>query len=229
MTKMPYPPMHHAAEATLVCHAAGGLDEASRAVVATHLYACPHCREVARLAEAVGGQLLDGLAPASLAPDALAHALARLDRPAPPAPPAPPADSAALGDIALPPSLLRYARRPGGLGRWRWVAPGIRHIRLLPEPGAPRDGSTLYLLKLAPGSKVPEHGHRGHETVCVLAGSYSDRLGRFGPGDLAEADAEVVHQPVADAGQDCICLIATTAPLRFHGRAARLLQPVLGF
>jgi putative transcriptional regulator len=76
---------------------------------------------------------------------------------------------------------------------------------------------------------VPEHGHRGHETVCVLAGSYSDRLGRFGPGDLAEADAEVEHQPVADAGQDCICLIATTAPLRFHGRAARLLQPVLGF
>lgn len=229
MTVLQQPPTHHAAEATLMCHAAGGLDAASRVVVAAHLHGCPHCQELARLAEAVGGQLLDEMPPETLAPDALAYALARLDRPVPEAPPAPPPESAALGDVALPPVLLPYARRPGGLGRWRWVAPGIRHIRLLPEPGEPHDGSTLYLLKLAPGTKVPEHGHGGHEMVCVLAGSYSDRLGRFGAGDMAEADADVEHQPVADPGMDCICLIATTAPLRFHSRAARLLQPVLGF
>jgi putative transcriptional regulator len=35
------------------------------------------------------------------------------------------------------------------------------------------------------------------------------------------------HTPVALAGQDCICLAATDAPLRFRGLIPRLAQPLL--
>ena len=214
---------HHPSEASLLQYTAGGLDAASRAVLGAHVHGCAECRQAVRLAEAVGGQLLDGLAPETLAPDALAYAMARLDRPAPAPLPSP--GTVMLDGIALPPSLHAYA---GRLGRWRWVAPGIRHIGLLPARRT-SGGDALYLLKLAPGTRVPEHGHGGREMVCVLAGGYSDRFGHFGPGDLVEADEAVEHQPVADAGAACICLVATNAPLRFRSRAARLLQPVLGF
>jgi putative transcriptional regulator len=33
------------------------------------------------------------------------------------------------------------------------------------------------------------------------------------------------HQPIAEAGVDCICLAATDAPLRFNGVLARIAQP----
>ena len=47
-------------------------------------------------------------------------------------------------------------------------------------------------------------------------------------GDLEEADETVEHQPVAGAGEDCICLAVTDAPLRFKSRFMRLVQPILG-
>ena len=46
-------------------------------------------------------------------------------------------------------------------------------------------------------------------------------------GDVAEADPSVNHQPVADPGEDCICLAVTDAPLRLTGPFGRLLNPFL--
>ena len=50
---------------------------------------------------------------------------------------------------------------------------------------------------------------------------------RFNRGDIEIADEEMEHTPVALAGQDCICLAATDAPLRFRGLLPRLAQPLL--
>ncbi len=36
----------------------------------------------------------------------------------------------------------------------------------------------------------------------------------------------VLPEPVAEAGEDCLCLAATDAPLRFVGLMPRLLQPL---
>lgn len=217
---------HHPAEATLLEHAAGRLPAASGAVVAAHLEICPHCRAMARIGEAVGGALLDEMVPDRMAPDALALAMARLDRPVPAPRPAPALP--ALDGVVLPRVVQRIAARRGGLRGWRWLAPGVQRIALLPEKGR-RDGGALYLLKLAPGTAIPDHGHAGSEMAFVLAGSYSDVLGRFRPGDLAETGPDVEHQPVADAGGPCVCLIATEGPLRFRSRVARLVQSVMGF
>jgi putative transcriptional regulator len=63
--------------------------------------------------------------------------------------------------------------------------------------------------------------------TLVLAGGFSDESGHFVRGDVAEADPSVNHQPVADPGEDCLCLAVTDAPLRLTGPFGRLLNPFL--
>ncbi len=100
------------------------------------------------------------------------------------------------------------------------MAPGVRRIRLKPGQG----GGTLDLLEVAPGTALPPCGRGGLGLTCVLRGSFSDRLGRFGPGDLAEADPSIEPRPVAgEAG--CVSLVAVERHQKMHGLFARLLQP----
>jgi putative transcriptional regulator len=73
---------------------------------------------------------------------------------------------------------------------------------------------------------VPDHGHRGTELTLVLQGAFADANDRFNRGDIEIADEDVTHTPVALAGEDCICLAATDAPLRFRGLMPRLAQPL---
>jgi len=64
------------------------------------------------------------------------------------------------------------------------------------------------------------------DPVCVPA--YGDEIGRFGPGDLADLDDSVQHQPIADTAEPCICLIATDDKLKFPDVFSRMLQPLVG-
>jgi putative transcriptional regulator len=84
------------------------------------------------------------------------------------------------------------------------------------------------MLKVRPGHKLPDHGHDGQEMTLILRGAYRDEIGRFAPGDVADLDEHIEHQPVIEDGEDCICLIATEAPARFKGLVPRLLQPIVG-
>jgi putative transcriptional regulator len=74
---------------------------------------------------------------------------------------------------------------------------------------------------------VPDHGHRGTELTLVLQGAFSDKTDRFGKGDIEVATQDLNHQPIAEMDEDCICLAATDAPLRFNSLIPRLLQPFL--
>ena len=73
---------HHLDEATLLSYAAGSLSQGMALVVACHLSMCPQCRERAAAQEAVGGSLLEDLAPAQVSADTLDNLLAMLDVPA---------------------------------------------------------------------------------------------------------------------------------------------------
>lgn len=211
---------HHPEDSTLLAYAAGHLKRAAHIVVATHLEFCPDCRRMVRLCEAVGGALLEDLPPAEMAAGSLGRALARLG-PAAPRASLPPQPSWMLA-VGLPcPAPLREFSP----ARWRGLMPGISRIQLLPPKAG--EGS-LYLLRIAPGKRMPGHGHTARELTCVLTGAYTDAQGRFGPGDLAETDEAHDHEPFSAPCEDCICLIATEAPLRFGGRFARLLQPLVG-
>jgi putative transcriptional regulator len=97
---------------------------------------------------------------------------------------------------------------------------GVRQA-ILPTSKA----ASARLLYIPAGQSVPDHGHRGMELTLVLQGAFRDDTDRFGVGDLEIASEELEHTPVAEAGQDCICLAATDAPLRFNALIPRLLQP----
>ncbi len=213
-------PAHHPAGDTLLCHAAGRLSAGAALVVATHLAGCAQCRDAIRLGEAIGGVLLADCPPATMAADALDRTLARLGDPA--SRPRPEADASELSPgVPMPAPLRDAVRRP-----WRWVAPGISRITLDLNGAAP--GERAYLLRVTPGSALPGHGHRGAEITCVLSGHFHDSGWRYGAGDVAEMDAGQDHEPIAEPGEACICLIATQGRLRMHGLMARLLQPLVG-
>jgi len=223
---------HHPDDATLVAYTAGAVTEAISLVVAAHLEFCPQCRGRVRDATALGGALLADLDPTPLGEGALAAALARIEAPvetqtgpgAAPAPIAAPARKPGTDD-GLPATLDAWL--PDGLDGvpWRTLAPGVRHFRL---SGVDSGEGTVRLLTIAPGTALPHHGHGGTELTLVLRGSFADEVGRFAPGDCADLDPSVQHQPVADADTPCICLIATDARLRFSGLLGRLFQPLVG-
>jgi putative transcriptional regulator len=217
-------PLHHPAEDTLLRHAAGTLPPGRSLVVAVHLPFCPDCRAVVRLGEAMGGVLLADLPAAELGPDSLNRTLARLDAPVGQGTLTP--EPIALGQGVPLPEALRGLVRP----KWRWLAPGVSRITV-DVPGR-RGASTAreyaYLLRVAPGTSLPGHGHHGWEATCVLSGSFTNATGMYGPGDVAETDVGLMHQPVAGTDEACICLIAWEGRLRMRGLLARLVQPLLG-
>ncbi|MBB4265836.1 ChrR family anti-sigma-E factor [Roseospira visakhapatnamensis] len=224
---------HHPSEAVLFAYAAGGLGEGLSLLVAAHLSFCPSCRRSVAEAEAVGGVMMEEIAPVAVRPDSLDRVLANLDgapvpnRAATPAPPRPtPASAARSTDTPPLPSVLSaYVGDLSG-ARWQWVAPGVRQLDLVHRAQG-RDSAKL--LRIAPGRVLPHHGHAGLEMTVVLSGSFTDEQGRFTRGDLAELDSDAQHQPIADSGEDCICLIGTDAPLRFSGLVPRMMAPMLGF
>lgn len=220
------PPNHHPSAALIVSHVAGALPAGLSLAVEAHIDLCAQCHDRAGEAEAVAGVLLEDVPPSELDPAALDRVLARIDAPSPRRT-TPPRALGTAGIPGLPPHLPPSLRRAvaGGSGRpWRFLAPGIRHIDL----AARGDHGSARLLRIAPGSTLPRHGHAGLELTLILSGSFSDELGRFGPGDLAEVEDDIIHQPIADTDEDCVCLIATAAPLRFTGLMGRLMQPLIG-
>lgn len=211
---------HHPDVSTLIAYAAGAVTEAIGLVVATHTELCQECLARVGEAEAIGGAMLTGL-PATRPPaDGLAavwEAIAdepRIGSETGKRPPRPP---------GVPATLAPYLPRGLSDVPWRRLAPGIHRYRL---PGVTSGRGSVQLLSIAPGVTLPHHTHGGTELTLVLSGSYSDELGRFASGDLADLDPSISHQPVADAAGPCICLVATDEPLRFTGLVTRLLQPL---
>ncbi len=215
---------HHPSEDLLLAYAAGDLAEAWSLLIATHLALCPVCRQTVRDAESIGGALIDELTPETLAGDALEKTLARAAA-AEAMPAAAPAPAGIGGAVPMLPQPLRdYAGGDVGDLRWRRLGRGAYHIPLVKSSG----GEIARLLKIPAGKPVPEHGHSGLELTMVLCGSFADDSGRFARGDVETAEADLVHQPVAKPGEDCICLAVTDAPLRFRSPLARLAQPLIG-
>lgn len=219
-------PRHHISDETLTAYAAGGLDTALSVVAASHLTLCPTCRSRLDKIEEVGGVLLDELTPMDVAPEGLELILARLDEEPEVEASKPVRESRGRKDARELPQPLRDLL-PETLDDlpWRNLVPGIKQYRIEGFEG--RSG-TLCLLKIAPGTMIPPHTHSGAELTLILRGSFGDELGRFQRGDIADADSDVTHQPIADTAEACVCLIATEGPLRFRGLLPRLLQPIFG-
>jgi putative transcriptional regulator len=220
------PPRQHPSEATLLAYAAGAQTEALALVTASHLAYCPECRRQVAQGEAVGGILLESMAPEVLTAGSRERVLALLGaHEARPPPPPPPMLMAA--DPRLPAPLVRYLRSSLDTLPWRFLAPGVRHFEILPHDIL--RGGNLRMLRIGPGKCLPRHGHTGTELTLVLSGSYSDELGHYGSGDVGETDDAIVHEPVSGRDEDCVCVIATEGPLKFDSLVARTFQRFTGF
>lgn len=213
---------HHLDDATLLAHAAGTLSRTLALVAKSHLEFCPACRTSLRTADALGGALLRSLDPAPLSPSSKDEVMSRIG-------------SATLHRLPVPrftqrgevPVSLQAILKVDRLDDvpWRKSAPGV-HIHRLPKEA----GETGFfgLLKIAPGAKMPEHGHGGNELTLILKGAYQDELGHFGRGDIADHDESVGHTPVVVGDEPCICLVANEAATRFRSWPARLMQKFIG-
>jgi putative transcriptional regulator len=188
----------------MLSYATGSLPSSAAMVVSAHLKLRPSARSSVHAYDRVGGALLDQGPLAAMQADA-ADVLAR----------AASFEDAHPGEAAA--RRLSFMLEDPHAGRWRFVLPGMMERRI---PGVP-DAS---LLKLKAGRTVPEHDHGGLEVTLVLQGAFEDEFGLYERGDLVVRDEGVTHRPRVPAGEDCICLAATLAPIRPTSWAARIAQ-----
>lgn len=203
---------HHTPDALLAAYAAGNLPHAFAVVVASHVSLCLQCRAALEAHQSVGGAMLDETRKVAVSDTLKSDVLDLLDTPARPV--------QTYARSGIYPGPVMEALK-GQAPRWKTLGMGVRQNIL----SGNKQGS-VRLLYIPPGQAVPDHSHNGLELTLVLQGSFSDKTGRFGVGDLEVANEDLDHTPIADEGAACICLAATDAPLRFQSFIPRLLQPL---
>lgn len=206
---------HHISDQLLMAYSSGQLPEAFNLVLAVHLSLCDDCKARLGAFDAVGGVLMGECETVPMADDSFAATMAKLTQLAPIMP-------RRQASKSTPAPLMDYLGGDLTSVKWRSIGMGVRQAILPTDKSA-----TARLLYIPAGQKVPDHGHRGTELTLVLQGAFRDETDRFGPGDLEIANEDLNHQPVAEAGEDCICLAATDAPLRFNGLIPRIAQSFL--
>lgn len=211
--------MHHPKLDLLMSYAAGSSGESWGLAIATHLALCPECRGVVSLAEEMGGSLLEDVTPEQMASGSWEQIAAQLDSPEAVQTAAPEAATASVPPL-FPEPLRGYVGNDAGDVPWKRLG-GVGYQYLIPT----HDAGRARLLRISAGNPVPQHGHQGRELTLVLSGRFSDHVGEFTRGDLEDGDEDLIHQPVASADADCICLAITDAPLRFTSLIPRMVQP----
>jgi len=202
-----------------LAYAAGLLAPAHSLVVASQAALRKDVRRELGDYEAIAGVLLEEEAPVSLSAGLRERVMAELDEGEPKV-----AAPAAAGDRRLPAPLRAWVGGSLEALRWRRLGRGASDCTL-----SAAAGSTLRIMWVKGGTAMPSHSHGGLELTLVLEGAYSDCTGRYGPGDLQMADGGVDHSPTVAVGEDCLCVVASEAPIRFTGRFGRLLNPFVRY
>ena len=205
---------HHPTDDLLMAYSAGTLPEAYSLAVAAHISMCDESRARMHAFDAVGGSMVENGDTVEMAEGSLEATLSMIDAKTPEVS-APPRNRG-----VLPAPVQDYIGGDLDAVKWRPVGMGVKQA-ILPVKG----DANARLLYIPAGGAMPDHGHRGMELTVVFQGAYSDGHERFGPGDIEVAGEDDDHTPVADIGEDCICLTVTDAPLKFNAWLPRILQP----
>ncbi len=207
-------PQFHPGDEDLLDYAVGRLAEPFAVAIAIHLTFCPACRRVVAALEGLGGAAVEAAPASEMSAGSLDRLLARLDEPEPAAPVPPPA----TGELRHLPAPLRAFL--DGAPVWKRVMRGLEDAELGRRQGRMR----VRLMRAAPGVAMPRHTHEGREMLVVLDGGYQDEIGDYGIGDIAVADGTLVHTPVADPVEGCLCFNVTDAPVKLTGPFGWLLN-----
>ena len=217
---------HHPNDALLLDYASGAASEPMSLLVATHLALCPSCRRKVADYEAIGGALVSNCGSEKISRELKSETLASLDDFL---------DVETCHDTSIgtrsdepkagiPQPLSDYCGEVDNKDVWQWAGFGIKKIPLLET----HDKFECYMLAIRGGKKVPSHDHGGSEWTLVLDGAFTDEAGHFSRGDMVEMREGEEHQPMADAGKDCICLVVAEAPVSLTGSVGRFLNPFIG-
>lgn len=212
---------HHLCDETLLDYANGSLSASMETLVACHLTVCPQCRGRNKIADDVGGELLSSHKPASTKLSAAelldqirnkpSISVSKVPNP--------------VGDASVPRALGRLLPGPIESLNWRKMAPGVKQFSLSKQH---RKDGAFKLLRIEPGVTLSQHTHNERELTYVVRGSYTDEVGQFCAGDIADLDNNVEHCPVIDTGEVCIALIATDAPVKYSTVLGKIMQPFVG-
>ncbi len=224
-------PTNHISDELLTAYAAGTLSEAESLIVATHSAFCPLCRDAIAEFEAIGATFMDELEPEEMAAGSLDFVMSKLDddeawpenvvrHPSARTKP----DNPDKG-VILPEPLRSYVGGDLKDVVWRPVIRGLEEAEL----SVSSPDYNVRLIRVAAGAAMPQHSHQGLEYTLLLTGAYRDSSGRFARGDVQIADGDVDHQPTAEPGEPCVCLIVTDAPIKLTGPLGRLLNPFITY
>lgn len=207
-------------DALLAGYVAGSLAEPARVLVRCHLDLSTDSRAFVRDLEAAGGQMLEELEPVAISDrDARLAAIFALGADPALEPVSVPRPAA---KTRLPAPLYDYIGKDVADLPWKTLLPGLREYRM-----GEIDGCKASLLWIRAGQAMPTHTHHGTELTLVLEGGFRDQHRHYVRGDIAYADDEVDHRPVADDDEDCICFAVTEGALRLTGPIGRLFAPFM--
>jgi putative transcriptional regulator len=208
-----------ALDAVLAEYVAGTLPAPAHVLVSAHLEMSSRNRAFVDGLESLAGAELARIEPVRFADrdGMLARIFALPDEPI-----VRPVAPVATAGGRLPPSIRRYLGHDVDAVRWRTLLPGVREFRFAEDEGC---AASLYWIRA--GRPLPSHTHGGTELTLVIEGGFADSDGHYVRGEIALADDEVDHRPVADLGEDCLCFAVTDAPLRLTGPIGRLIAPFM--
>lgn len=198
---------YHPPKEWLLDFVAGHMPEGFRLVLSAHLEDCPQCRHDLQTLQSVGASLLSELPPSDLSADACDRVWQRIQR----------NETVNTTSLSVRDTLQKRVREI----KWQQFGP-VRRANVLATADC-----HVSLLHIKAGAKMPTHTHGGNEMTLILAGAYSDCYGRYDQGDLMIADGEHRHAPIASSDEDCICLVAESAPLQFTSPLLRLINPFM--
>ncbi len=198
-------------------YVAGSLAEPVRVLVNAHLAISTSNRAMVEAMESLAGHSMESLKPIDLSDrEERLEAIFAAPQFA--------SDTRLVPETSiLPPELLRLVGHDIEQIPWRSKMPGYREYSL-----GEIDGYEATMLWIKAGRKMPSHTHDGAELTLVLDGAFSDINGRYGRGDIALADENTDHRPIAEDGRPCICFAVTDAPLRLTGSYSQIFSDFFG-
>jgi putative transcriptional regulator len=215
-------PTHHPPEELLIDYASGAVSEAEAMMIDIHLGACRQCQRTAQAALAIGGALLDSIAPARLPRTLFDRTLRAIDALEPISASAPAAATLPAFSDAWP-APLRRRLSASPLAAWRRLPAGFRALRV-----PFKDESSRLWVMQAPGGRGPlRHSHTADEWTVVLEGGFTDETGTYAAGDFVYMAPGDEHTMVAEPGEGCVCLLLMREQPRYLTLVGKLLAPLL--